>query len=127
MSSEQSVTEAPEQQAPRVAGEDHQGASGGYELDEDGQRIPHGMGQSKSSRRRRRKRKNKGSGDANAAPGAVASSGESSPDGQAIGAIQAGAPERASHQAALSPVTPPPTTTTCAPFAAMLSPRRRTG
>jgi CheY-like chemotaxis protein len=33
----------------------------GYELDEDGQRIPHGMGQSKSSRRRRRKRKGKGS------------------------------------------------------------------
>src|ERR1700690_3568364 len=62
MSSEQSVTEAPEQQqAPRsTGGEESFGASGGFELDEDGQRIPHGMGQSKSSRRRRRKRKNKG-------------------------------------------------------------------
>jgi CheY-like chemotaxis protein len=36
------------------------GGSGGYELDENGQRVPHGMGISKSSRRRRRKRKGKG-------------------------------------------------------------------
>jgi hypothetical protein len=75
-----------------AAGEEHQGASGGYELDENGQRIPHGMGQSKSSRRRRRKRKNKSSGgDANAAPVASVSGGEPGPDGQLIGAIQAGA------------------------------------
>jgi hypothetical protein len=67
MSSEQSVTEVQEHQAPQAAGDEQLGGSGGYELDEDGQRIPHGMGQSKSSRRRRRKRKNK-SGDAGAAP-----------------------------------------------------------
>src|ERR1700678_4367027 len=87
MSSEQSVTEAPEQQAPRAAGEESFGGSGGFELDEDGQRIPHGMGQSKSSRRRRRKRKNKGSGEAGAAPAATAN--EPGADGQ-VASIQAG-------------------------------------
>ena len=71
MSSEHSVTESPVQQsAPPATREDlsESGNSGdgspyesGYELDESGQRIPHGMGQSKSSRRRRRKRKGKGS------------------------------------------------------------------
>ena len=67
MSAEQSVTEAP-QQASQPAGEEHFGGSGGFELDDNGQRIPHGMGQSKSSRRRRRKRKSKGS-DAGASAG----------------------------------------------------------
>ena len=70
MSSEQSVTESPVQpSAPQATREDSSelgnsgsGAyEGGYELDESGQRVPHGMGQSKSSRRRRRKRKGKGS------------------------------------------------------------------
>jgi hypothetical protein len=89
MSSEQSVTEAPEQQAPRAAGEESFGGSGGFELDEDGQRIPHGMGQSKSSRRRRRKRKNKGSGETGAAPAASANGSEPAADGQ-IAAVQAG-------------------------------------
>ncbi len=71
MSSEQSTSEAPvthaAPQAPREDSESTPSADGtgyeggGYELDESGQRIPHGMGQSKSSRRRRRKRKGKGS------------------------------------------------------------------
>ena len=71
MSSEQSMTEAPvPHTAPQATREDSSeagnpangsGYEGGYELDESGQRIPHGMGQSKSSRRRRRKRKGKGS------------------------------------------------------------------
>jgi hypothetical protein len=88
MSSEQSVTEAPEQQAPQQAGEEHFGGSGGFELDEDGQRIPHGMGQSKSSRRRRRKRKNKG-GEAGAVSGAAPTSGEPAVEGQTISNVQA--------------------------------------
>ena len=87
MSSEQSVTEVQEHQAPQVAGDEQFGGSGGYELDEDGQRIPHGMGQSKSSRRRRRKRKNK-TGDGAAA--AQSPSGDASPDGQATLNLQAG-------------------------------------
>ncbi len=79
MSSEQSTTEAPVPHiAPQAVREDSSDAKtpeesgayegGGYELDESGQRIPHGMGQSKSSRRRRRKRKGKGS-EAVASPG----------------------------------------------------------
>jgi CheY-like chemotaxis protein len=100
MSSEQSVSEAPEQQAPQSAGEEGFGGSGGFELDEDGQRIPHGMGQSKSSRRRRRKRKNKGSGEAGAAPAAF--SGEASPDGQ-VASVQAGADPQAGAQPGFRP------------------------
>ena len=91
MSAEQSVTEAPEQQAPQGTGEEQFGGSGAYELDEDGQRIPHGMGQSKSSRRRRRKRKNKTDGPG--APAAAASdvqAGEASPDAQFVASVQAG-------------------------------------
>ncbi len=71
MSLEQSVTESPVQpSAPQATREDSSESDtsgngsayeGGYELDESGQRVPHGMGQSKSSRRRRRKRKGKGS------------------------------------------------------------------
>ena len=63
MSVEQTLTEAPVQQAVKSSDGDTTGGTGntgGYELDEDGQRVPHGMGQSKSSRRRRRKRKGKG-------------------------------------------------------------------
>jgi hypothetical protein len=93
MSAEQSVTEAPEQHAPQASGEDQTGNAGGFELDEDGQRIPHGMGQSKSSRRRRRKRKNK-SVDA-ATPAAA---GEASGDGQVVAAVQAGVPAGADAQ-----------------------------
>ncbi len=87
MSSEQSVTESPVQHsAPQATREDSSESGnsenssayeGGYELDESGQRVPHGMGQSKSSRRRRRKRKGKGSEAG--APGAV--SGQSNGDG----------------------------------------------
>ncbi len=87
MSSEQSVTESPVQHsAPQAtreesfeSGNSGDGAAyeGGYELDESGQRVPHGMGQSKSSRRRRRKRKGKGSEAG--APGVA--SGQSNGDG----------------------------------------------
>ncbi len=73
MSAEQNVTEVPVM--PASQGSDNEGfnGSGGYELDEDGQRVPHGMGVSKSSRRRRRKRKGKGAeagapGQASASP-----------------------------------------------------------
>lgn len=66
MSAEQNVTEVPvhpaSQTSDQMDGENFSGA-GGYELDENGQRVPHGMGISKSSRRRRRKRKGK-TGDA---------------------------------------------------------------
>src|ERR1019366_5232208 len=100
MSSEQSVSEAPEQmQAPRAGGDENQGGSGGYELDEDGQRIPHGMGQSKSSRRRRRKRKNKG-GESSAAPGAPSTGGEGAPEGQVVSSVQAGAESQSAPQSA---------------------------
>ena len=86
MSSEQSVTESPVQpSAPQATREDSSESGsgngsayeGGYELDESGQRVPHGMGQSKSSRRRRRKRKGKGSEAG--APGAA--SDQNSADG----------------------------------------------
>jgi len=77
MSAEQNVTEVPVQQAPQLSDQaDHEGygGSGGYELDENGQRMPHGMGQSKSSRRRRRKRKGKtAEGGAGAEAGVIAS------------------------------------------------------
>jgi len=89
MSSEQSVSEAQGQQPAQASGEEHFGGSGGFELDEDGQRIPHGMGQSKSSRRRRRKRKNKSGDGAHATGQATAPNG--SEGGQPIPGIQAGA------------------------------------
>ena len=59
MSAEQNVVEAPaEHRSAQGTGESFgQEAGGQYEMDENGQRVPHGMGQSKSSRRRRRKRK----------------------------------------------------------------------
>ena len=62
MSAEQNVTEVPVHPASQTSDhgdEESFGGSGGFELDENGQRVPHGMGISKSSRRRRRKRKSK--------------------------------------------------------------------
>jgi hypothetical protein len=96
MSAEQNVTEVPVHPASQASDEENFSGSGGYELDEDGQRIPHGMGQSKSSRRRRRKRKGKGS---EAGPAAQ-------PNGQAnaggepgvIGSVQAGGEAQAAPQ-----------------------------
>jgi CheY-like chemotaxis protein len=83
MSAEQNVTEVPVPPASQTSDEE---SSGGYELDEDGQRIPHGMGQSKSSRRRRRKRKGKGGGEQAAGqPGAQQNTAEPG----VIGAVQA--------------------------------------
>jgi len=100
MSAEQGMTEAPEQHQPvhhqpdnhpsETQGEDFGGGSGGYELDSDGQRVPHGMGQSKSSRRRRRKRKGKGSGgDAAQASGQPNEPEFASANGQAVPGVQA--------------------------------------
>jgi hypothetical protein len=80
MSAEQNVTEMPVQPVSQTSDDQGFEGSGGYELDEDGQRVPHGMGISKSSRRRRRKRKGK-VGDA-----APSSAGEPG----VVGAMEAG-------------------------------------
>ena len=96
MSAEQGVTEVYVEQ-PAQSGNDGEdfGGSGGYELDADGQRVPHGMGVSKSSRRRRRKRKGKTAGPEGsaqaAAPAGGQPSGEFAPaNGNVAPAIQAG-------------------------------------
>jgi CheY-like chemotaxis protein len=108
MSAEQNVTEVPVHPASEPSDQtdnESYGGSGGYELDENGQRVPHGMGVSKSSRRRRRKRKGK-SGDAAAAQGGEVSA---SAEGEAQASLNAapasanGAPQpqpsfRQSHQ-----------------------------
>jgi CheY-like chemotaxis protein len=99
MSSEQSVTEVPAQQAPQASGDEQFGGAGGFEMDENGQRVPHGMGQSKSSRRRRRKRKNKSGGGEQAANPANGSGGEAGGDGQAVASMQAGAEPQVNGQA----------------------------
>ena len=57
--SEQNVAELPFETASQGNDHENAGGSGDFELDENGERVPHGMGQSKSSRRRRRKRKGK--------------------------------------------------------------------
>ena len=67
MSAEQNVTEMPAMPASQTSNDEGFSGSGGFELDENGQRVPHGMGVSKSSRRRRRKRKGKGGTDATGA------------------------------------------------------------
>ena len=85
MSAEQGLTEAPLQQQAAAA-EFSGNNAGGYELDEDGQRVPHGMGQSKSSRRRRRKRKGKG-GEGSESEQAGPGSAEGAP--QLIASVQA--------------------------------------
>lgn len=98
MSAEQDVTEMPVSAASQTSdsmdGESFSG-SGGYELDENGQRVPHGMGISKSSRRRRRKRKSK-SGEGVAAQAADGTGSTGDGDGQpgpiAVSASQAAAP-----------------------------------
>ncbi len=100
MSAEQSVSEVPVTQQPSQGGEEF-GGSGGYELDEDGQRVPHGMGQSKSSRRRRRKRKGKGEGVAPAGTGQPAGD-TGSGDSQVIGSVHAAEAPAPSIQAAQS-------------------------
>ena len=115
MSVEQGFTEAPAhetagQGAGQASGQDsdrgefagsdsHDADSSGgdshsYELDENGQRVPHGMGQSKSSRRRRRKRKGKSDGGESSTPqaGAPEGSGATGGDvmpGEVIGSMQA--------------------------------------
>lgn len=61
MSVEQEYLAGPVETAPQGSNDEGREGSGGPEFDENGQRVPHGLGQSKSSRRRRRKRKGKGS------------------------------------------------------------------
>ena len=95
MSAEQNVTEVPVYPASQTSDrtDNESEGSGGYELDEDGQRVPHGMGVSKSSRRRRRKRKGK-SGDGAAAQGGEGSVAAPAGDAQAslpLGAAPAAA------------------------------------
>ncbi len=87
MSAEQGLTEVPAQQQTAAAENFSGGNPGGYELDEDGQRVPHGMGQSKSSRRRRRKRKGKGPEGSEGEQPAAAAGGEGSP--QVLASVQA--------------------------------------
>ncbi len=97
MSAEQSMTEMPvhpASQSTDQANSESFGGSGGYELDEDGQRVPHGMGVSKSSRRRRRKRKGKG-GDI-----AASQAGDAAPAGAVEGEAQASLPLNAAPAAA---------------------------
>jgi hypothetical protein len=60
MSVEQEYSAGPVETVPHDSNQDGSEGSGGPEFDENGQRVPHGLGQSKSSRRRRRKRKGKG-------------------------------------------------------------------
>jgi CheY-like chemotaxis protein len=104
MSAEQNVTEVPVHPASQTSDQsdnDSYGGSGGYELDENGQRVPHGMGISKSSRRRRRKRKGK-SGDAAASQG-----GDATLSGAAEGEAQASLPLNAAPVAANGATQPP--------------------
>ncbi|ADW67757.1 hypothetical protein [Granulicella tundricola] len=101
MSAEQNVVDAPTEQRAGHDSGDNSGDNGGqqYEMDENGQRVPHGMGQSKSSRRRRRKRKGKGP-EAGGAEGSEQGSGDSGSNGEAgvIASVQAGAAAPAAPQ-----------------------------
>jgi CheY-like chemotaxis protein len=97
MSAEQNVTEVPVHPASQTSDEESFGGSGGYELDEDGQRISHGMGQSKSSRRRRRKRKGKGSDAAAAGQASGQPNGAGEPG--VVNSVQGSAEAQAAPQA----------------------------
>jgi hypothetical protein len=91
MSAEQNVVESPVEQRSAQSGEGFgQDSSGGYEMDENGQRVPHGMGQSKSSRRRRRKRKKGSEGGDGADQGQnTQASGQSVPESGSVPSVQA--------------------------------------
>jgi hypothetical protein len=110
MSVEQNVTEMPvnpvSQTSDQMDGESFSG-SGGYELDEDGQRVPHGMGVSKSSRRRRRKRKGK-TGDGAAAQAGDGSGFTPSGDAQASLPLNAGQSASEAPASASTPSAPAP-------------------
>ena len=99
MSAEQNVTEIPVAPVSQANSDDDgfNGSGGGFELDENGQRVPHGMGISKSSRRRRRKRKGK-------TTDAVAGTGEGSPsaggESEVVAGIQAAGNQAGGNQAA---------------------------
>jgi len=100
MSVEQNVTDAPVQMALPTSDQPEREGSGGYELDEDGQRIQPGMGQSKSSRRRRRKRKSKGTDAAAAGDGGTVASDVVAPGHTSEDSAQAvpAAPRQATRQ-----------------------------
>lgn len=95
MSAEQIGTDVSfeqEQRAVQSAGDtgnDGDSGDGGYELDENGQRVPHGMGQSKSSRRRRRKRKMKTGETAGGAESGDQEGDDSSSPSEGVVAVQA--------------------------------------
>ncbi len=84
MSAEQEYSAGPVETVPHGSSDDSFEGSGAPEFDENGQRVPHGMGQSKSSRRRRRKRKGKGS----EAGGPVVDAGSPSEGGE-VASVQA--------------------------------------
>ena len=96
MSSEQDLSEVQVHQDPLASSREMGGQMGGRNgdmasLQEAGNFVPHGMGQSKSSRRRRRKRKNK----------ALETAQQAAQGGQSAGDLQANA-----HNAALPPPQP---------------------
>ena len=96
MSAEQNMTEMPVHPASQALENESYSGSGGFELDENGRRIPHGMGQSKSSRRRRRKRKGKGTETASVgAPSANGAESGTVPSLQAGEEFQPAAPSNA--------------------------------
>jgi len=94
MNAEQNVSEVSAEHTAPVSGEEQISGSGGFETDENGDRTPHGVGQSKSSRRRRRKRKGKGPETANA--GGESGSAVEPMAGEVIGGVQAagGSPQQ---------------------------------
>jgi hypothetical protein len=95
MTSEQNVSEVESHQGSTAAPNqnDQQDGEGQFS----GQRIPHGMGQSKSSRRRRRKRKNKSTTDTQAAPQGGGTA-DQAPSSQPVASIQASAPQPTGQQ-----------------------------
>ncbi len=107
MNAEQNVVDAPFDQEQRAVqsvedgnGERGGEGGGGFELDENGQRVPHGMGQSKSSRRRRRKRKMKTgeAGEGVSGGGEAAESAEGPVAEGTISSVQAAAAQGAGRQ-----------------------------
>lgn len=94
MNAEQNVSEVSAEHTAPVSGEEQISGSGGFETDENGDRTPNGVGQSKSSRRRRRKRKGKGPETANA--GGESGIAVEPMAGEVIGGVQAagGSPQQ---------------------------------
>ena len=104
MSVEQEYSAGPVETVPHGANDENGENSGGPEFDENGQRVPHGLGQSKSSRRRRRKRKGKGS-----EAGASDAEGSSQAEGGEVASVQAsGDGQSATQDAGQASLSPAP-------------------